>query len=67
LLLGVSAADEISALEFDGRGENLAAGDRAGRVIIFRRIDADDVRVLKCPVQRRQDWHVLFSEFHCAN
>ncbi|KAJ1279995.1 hypothetical protein BS78_04G198300 [Paspalum vaginatum] len=32
-------ADEISAVEFDGRGEYLAAGDHAGRVIVFRRTD----------------------------
>ncbi|XP_012698698.1 serine/threonine protein phosphatase 2A 55 kDa regulatory subunit B beta isoform isoform X2 [Setaria italica] len=35
-------ADEISAIEFDGRGEYLAAGDHAGRVILFRRTDDDD-------------------------
>ncbi|KAF8645927.1 hypothetical protein HU200_066067 [Digitaria exilis] len=34
--------DEISAIEFDGGGEYLAAGDNAGRVIIFRRTDGDD-------------------------
>ncbi|KAK3154634.1 hypothetical protein QOZ80_2BG0193180 [Eleusine coracana subsp. coracana] len=37
--------DEVSALEFDGRGEHLAAGDHAGRVIIFRRTDEDDTRL----------------------
>ncbi|XP_052143757.1 serine/threonine protein phosphatase 2A 55 kDa regulatory subunit B alpha isoform-like isoform X2 [Oryza glaberrima] len=31
--------DTISAIEFDGRGEHLAASDHAGRVILFRRID----------------------------
>uniref|UniRef100_A0A0E0K2H0 Serine/threonine-protein phosphatase 2A 55 kDa regulatory subunit B n=1 Tax=Oryza punctata TaxID=4537 RepID=A0A0E0K2H0_ORYPU len=31
--------DTISAIEFDGRGEHLAAGDHAGRVILFRRTD----------------------------
>ncbi|CAN6279209.1 unnamed protein product [Urochloa humidicola] len=35
-------ADEISAIEFDGGGEFLAAGDHAGRVILFRRTDEDD-------------------------
>ncbi|CAN6232470.1 unnamed protein product [Urochloa humidicola] len=35
-------ADEISAIEFDGRGEFLAAGDHAGRVILFRRTDDDE-------------------------
>lgn len=34
-------ADEISAIEFDGRGEYLAGGDNAGRVILFRRTDDD--------------------------
>nr|CAB3450379.1 unnamed protein product [Digitaria exilis] len=34
--------DEITAIEFDGGGEYLAAGDNAGRVIIFRRTDGDD-------------------------
>ncbi|PWZ23327.1 Serine/threonine protein phosphatase 2A regulatory subunit B beta isoform [Zea mays] len=34
-------ADEISAIEFDGRGEYLAGGDNAGRVILFRRTDGD--------------------------
>lgn len=35
-------ADEISAIEFDGRGEYLAGADNAGRVILFRRTDDDD-------------------------
>ncbi|OEL17756.1 Serine/threonine protein phosphatase 2A 55 kDa regulatory subunit B alpha isoform [Dichanthelium oligosanthes] len=35
-------ADEISAIEFDARGEYLTAGDHAGRVILFRRTDEDD-------------------------
>ncbi|XP_062222751.1 serine/threonine protein phosphatase 2A 55 kDa regulatory subunit B beta isoform-like [Phragmites australis] len=39
-------ADAISAIEFDGRGEYLAAGDHAGRVILFRRTDEDDTRSL---------------------
>jgi serine/threonine-protein phosphatase 2A regulatory subunit B len=38
------AADEISAIEFDARGEYLAAGDHAGRVILFRRADEDEAR-----------------------
>jgi hypothetical protein len=37
-----ASADEISAIEFDGRGEYLAAGDNAGRVILFRRTDDGD-------------------------
>ena len=37
-----ASADEISAVEFDGRGEYLAAGDNAGRVILFRMTDDDD-------------------------
>ncbi|KAG2652368.1 serine/threonine protein phosphatase 2A 55 kDa regulatory subunit B beta isoform-like isoform X3 [Panicum virgatum] len=37
-------ADEISAIEFDGRGEYLAAGDHAGRVILFRRAGEDAAR-----------------------
>lgn len=36
-------ADEISAVEFDALGEYLAAGDHAGRVILFRRTHQDDV------------------------
>ncbi|KAL6899590.1 hypothetical protein ACP4OV_006248 [Aristida adscensionis] len=36
-------ADEISAIEFDARGEHLAAGDHAGRLVLFRRTDGDDV------------------------
>ncbi|WVZ74582.1 hypothetical protein U9M48_022747 [Paspalum notatum var. saurae] len=35
-------ADEISAVEFDGSGDYLAAGDHAGRVILFRRTDDGD-------------------------
>ncbi|XP_021316119.1 serine/threonine protein phosphatase 2A 55 kDa regulatory subunit B beta isoform isoform X1 [Sorghum bicolor] len=40
-------ADEISAIEFDGRGEYLAAGDNAGRVILFRRTDDGDGALLR--------------------
>jgi len=39
-----ASADEISAIEFDARGEYLAAGDHAGRVILFRRADEDVAR-----------------------
>ncbi|KAL6633977.1 hypothetical protein ACP70R_026648 [Stipagrostis hirtigluma subsp. patula] len=35
-------ADAISAIEFDGRGEHLAAGDHAGRVVLFRRRPGED-------------------------
>ncbi|KAG8071459.1 hypothetical protein GUJ93_ZPchr0006g46272 [Zizania palustris] len=35
--------DTISAIEFDGRGDYLAAGDHAGRVILFRRTDENQV------------------------
>lgn len=46
-----ASADETSAVEFDGRGEYLVAGDNAGRVILFRRTDdGDDVSVLTFPV-----------------
>ncbi|XP_040376439.1 serine/threonine protein phosphatase 2A 55 kDa regulatory subunit B beta isoform-like [Oryza brachyantha] len=34
--------DTVSAIEFDGQGEHLAAGDHAGRVILFRRTDESD-------------------------
>lgn len=37
----VCDADFITALEFDGRGDYLAAGDRAGRVVLFDRKEAD--------------------------
>jgi serine/threonine-protein phosphatase 2A regulatory subunit B len=43
-----ASADEISAIEFDGHGEYLAAGDNAGRVILFR--STDDVSVTAFPV-----------------
>jgi hypothetical protein len=49
-----ASADEISAIEFDGHGEYLAAGDNAGRVILFRSTDDDggddDVSVTAFPV-----------------
>lgn len=38
--------DIISAIGFDKTGDNLAIGDRGGRVIIFERRDGKDVRIL---------------------
>lgn len=38
--------DIISAIGFDKTGDNLAIGDRGGRVIIFERNDGKDVRIL---------------------
>ena len=35
----LSAADIISAIEFDKTGEQLATGDRGGRVVLFQRQD----------------------------
>lgn len=39
-------ADVLSAVEFDSTGEQLATGDRGGRVVLFERVDsrADAVR-----------------------
>ena len=37
--------DIISAIGFDKSGDNLAIGDRGGRVIIFERNDRKDVRI----------------------
>ena len=36
-----SEADILSAVEFDPTGQFLATGDKGGRVVIFRRADAD--------------------------
>lgn len=40
------AADVLTAIEFDGSGEQLAAGDRGGRVVLFERVERapDSVR-----------------------
>ena len=42
------AADIISAIEFDKSGEQLATGDRGGRVVLFQRVanegNADQAR-----------------------
>ena len=32
----IQESDTLSAIQFDGSGEYLAVGDRAGRVIVFR-------------------------------
>lgn len=36
--------DIISAIEFDKTGDYLATGDHGGRVVLFERIDAKQVR-----------------------
>lgn len=36
----ISAADIISAIEFDATGDQLATGDRGGRVVLFQRVDS---------------------------
>lgn len=38
------AVDIISAIEFDKSGDHLATGDRGGRVVLFERTDAKEVR-----------------------
>lgn len=40
-------ADVLSTVEFDAAGEQLATGDRGGRVVLFDRTEArpDEVRV----------------------
>ena len=38
------AADVLSAIEFDATGEQLATGDRGGRVVLFERTRGDAVR-----------------------
>lgn len=37
--------DIISAIEFDKSGDHLATGDRGGRVVLFERTDAKEVRL----------------------
>lgn len=39
------AVDIISAIEFDKSGDHLATGDRGGRVVLFERTDAKEVRL----------------------
>lgn len=39
------SVDVITAIEFDKSGNYLAVGDRGGRVVIFERKDANNVRV----------------------
>ena len=58
--------DIISAIEFDKTGEHLATGDRGGRVVLFDRVDAPDVREDRtlhldcyCP-SARLSFHQLF-------
>uniref|UniRef100_A0A0E0K2G8 Serine/threonine-protein phosphatase 2A 55 kDa regulatory subunit B n=1 Tax=Oryza punctata TaxID=4537 RepID=A0A0E0K2G8_ORYPU len=46
--------DTISAIEFDGRGEHLAAGDHAGRVILFRRTDDESHEQQQPPSSRAE-------------
>ena len=41
----VQDADIISAVEFDSSGEQLATGDRGGRVVLFQRTDSRSDRV----------------------
>eukprot|EP01105_Mastigella_eilhardi_P006879 TRINITY_DN18388_c0_g1_i1.p1 TRINITY_DN18388_c0_g1~~TRINITY_DN18388_c0_g1_i1.p1 ORF type:complete len:465 (+),score=132.73 TRINITY_DN18388_c0_g1_i1:71-1396(+) len=38
----IGQADIVSALEFDHNGEYLAAGDRGGRVVVFKKDDSKD-------------------------
>eukprot|EP00899_Mesostigma_viride_P021420 jgi/Mesvir1/2927/Mv13994-RA.1 len=39
----VQDADIISAVEFDRSGDNLATGDRGGRVVLFERVDSSQL------------------------
>ncbi|KAJ7517847.1 hypothetical protein O6H91_21G042300 [Diphasiastrum complanatum] len=41
----VQEVDIISAIEFDKTGEHLATGDRGGRVVLFEKTDAKELRV----------------------
>ena len=41
-----SAADIISAVEFNQSGKHLATGDRGGRVVVFEHIDSSPVETL---------------------
>lgn len=41
----ISAADIISAVEFDETGQHLATGDRGGRVVLFERLSSPQVPI----------------------
>lgn len=41
----VGEADIVSAVEFDDTGDFLAAGDKGGRIVLFKK---DDTKVRKC-------------------
>uniref|UniRef100_A0A0D9VID2 polyribonucleotide nucleotidyltransferase n=1 Tax=Leersia perrieri TaxID=77586 RepID=A0A0D9VID2_9ORYZ len=49
-----TVGDTVSAIEFDARGEHLAAGDHAGRVILFRRTDNNESHEQQPPPSRAE-------------
>ncbi|MCO5608230.1 hypothetical protein L7F22_062436 [Adiantum nelumboides] len=57
------AVDIISAIEFDKTGEHLATGDRGGRVVLFQRTDAKDLRSRK-ELERADSTALKHPEFH---
>ncbi|KAI5059005.1 hypothetical protein GOP47_0025324 [Adiantum capillus-veneris] len=59
----VQEVDIISAIEFDKTGEHLATGDRGGRVVLFQKTDAKDLRSRK-ELERADSTTVKHPEFH---
>ncbi|CAK9330220.1 unnamed protein product [Citrullus colocynthis] len=58
----IQDVDIISAIGFDKTGDNLAIGDRGGRVIIFERRDGKDAREIKLVA-----WHLRWINLTSKN
>jgi serine/threonine-protein phosphatase 2A regulatory subunit B len=62
-VLGLTAADIISTVEFDHTGRYLATGDKGGRVVLFERFDGVYTLRVRANRQKKGCEYKFYNEF----